>query len=386
MDEPRHTSTIQLSRSALKRNLGFIRRWIGRGVRLSSVIKGNAYGHGIEPFVELAEDLGVRHFAVFDAHEASRVLASRTRGSGVMIMGMIDDHDLGWAIANDIEVYVFDPGRLEAAIATAGRVGRPARIHLEVETGLHRTGFEPDQLDTAIETIRRHSDDVVLEGLCTHLAGAESISNYYRIHDQIERFTQATAQLAAAGLKPQRRHVACSAAALAYPSTILDMVRIGILQYGFWPTQETRIYYHNQTGKMDNPLRQVIRWSSSIMSLKQVERGDFIGYGTTYQAARRSRIASIPVGYGHGYARALSNQGRILVRGRRVGVIGIVNMNLLMADVTSVPGVQVGDEVVLIGKQGKSTVPVTSFAELSNLLNYELLTRLPREIPRVVTD
>ena len=122
----------------------------------------------------------------------------------------------------------------------------------------------------------------------------------------------------------------------------------------------------------------------SVMSVKEVRTGEYVGYGSTYLAARPSRIASVPVGYAHGYARSLSDQGRILVRGRRVPVVGKVNMNMLMADVTNVPGVQAGDEVVLIGSQNSQAITVGSFSEMSNQLNYELLTRLPAEIPRRV--
>ena len=221
--------------------------------------------------------------------------------------------------------------------------------------------------------------------MCTHFAGAESISNHARVTEQIERFEAACAHLLSLGVRAQRRHAACSAATLAYPETIFDMVRIGILQYGFWPTDEIRIRSLQANGEVaDNPLRRVIRWQTRIMDLKTVEAGEFVGYGTTHLAARRSRIATAPVGYGHGYARALSNQGRVLVRGRRCAVVGIVNMNLILVDVTHVPRVARGDEVVLIGRQRNLSVSVSSFAELSNQLNYELLTRLPANIPRQV--
>ncbi len=386
MSAPRPTSRIDLSHAALARNLSFIRRWIGPGVRLSSVVKGNAYGHGIEQFVPLAEQLGVRHFAVFDGWEAWRVHSSLEHDdSRVMVMGMIDGEDLEWAVAHGVELYVFDVHRLQEVVAAARRLERPARIHLEIETGLHRTGLGDGQLDDAVAIIRSAGAVLEIAGVCTHLAGAESIGNYLRIQHQIVRFHEVCDRLQAAGVDPGLRHAACSAAALSYPETILDMVRIGIVQYGFWPSQETKIHWMRSTGRLaDNPLRRVIRWSSRIMSLKRVVTGDFVGYGTTYLAPRDMRLAVVPVGYAHGYARSLSNQGRVLVHGKRVGVIGLVNMNHVIIDVTSVPDARPGDEVVLIGTQGKVAIPVSSFGELSNQLNYELLTRLPRDIPRRV--
>jgi alanine racemase len=384
--EPQSTSCIELSRSALRRNLGFLQRWIGSSVRLCAVIKGNAYGHGIEPFVEMAAGLGVRHFGVFDAFEAARVVACKPRDDiDVMIMGSIASDELAWAVHHGVEVYVFDLERLRGLIAAAREVDRPARVHIEVETGLNRTGFTDDELDEAARLILSAPQHVVVEGLCTHFAGAESIGNYLRIQRQIERFNAASEQLEHLGVHPARRHTACSAAALTYPETIHDMVRFGIVMYGYWPSPETRIHYLRLSGELSaNPLRRLIRWKSRIMDLKKVSTGEFVGYGTTYIAARDTTIATVPVGYAHGYARALSNQGRVLVRGKRVPVIGIVNMNLMIINVSSARNVEPGDEVVLIGSQRSASIPVSSFAELSNQLNYELLTRLPHDIPRCV--
>jgi alanine racemase len=328
---------------------------------------------------------GVDHFAVFDSREAWRVRRCAGRGVGVMVMGMIAVDELEWATAEDVELYVYDLDRLEAAVAAAGRTGHPARIHLEVETGLNRTGLEEGELDAAAETIRAAGARVVVEGLCTHFAGAESITNYARIQSQIGIFRERTRQLRELGVEPRTRHAASSAATLAYPDTRYDRVRVGILQYGFWPSEETRIHHLRSGGAVgEDPLRRVISWRTRVMELKSVSTGEFVGYGTTFIAPRPTVIATVPVGYSHGYARSLSNQGQALVRGRRVGVVGIVNMNVTMLDVTNVPGVEVGDEVVLIGRQRRMAIPVSSFSELSNQLNYELLTRLPGDIPRRV--
>ncbi len=384
---PGHSSHILLSRAALRRNLSFVRRQIGEGVRLSSVIKGNAYGHGIEHFVPLAESLGVDHFAVFDAREAYRVSHCKRPDTGVMVMGFVDPEELEWAVESGVEFYVFDFHRLEAAIAVARRLGKPARIHLELETGLNRTGFTAAALPRVVEKLQEHPDAVILEGLCTHYAGAESVSNYLRIREQIEHFRTMDGWLRERGVHPRFRHTACSAAALSYPETIMDMVRIGIVQYGFWPSTETKIHYLARTGRLsERPLRRVITWKSRVMGVKKVAVGEFVGYGTSFLADHPTRIATIPVGYAHGFARSLSNQGHVLVRGRRVPVAGIVNMNLTIVDVSSVPDVQVGDEVVLIGSQNHQAITVSSFSDLSNQLNYELLTRLPADIPREVVE
>ncbi|MBT5992704.1 MAG: alanine racemase, partial [Bacteroidetes bacterium] len=162
------------------------------------------------------------------------------------------------------------------------------------------------------------------------------------------------------------------------------MVRIGIMQYGFWSSIETLINYLSKQKSKVDPLIRVLRWKTQIMSIKNVKTGEFIGYGTEYLAQQDMIIGTVPVGYSHGYSRSLSYQGRVLVNDNRVDVIGVVNMNLLIIDLSLVPHTKKGDEVVLIGKQGDVEITVASFSEFSNQLNYELLTRLPQSIPRLL--
>ncbi len=386
-----HSSYIELSESALRRNVRFLQRHVGPDVRLCSVIKGNAYGHSIRHFFPLAERCGVRHFAVFSADEALAALTARTAGSAVMIMGAIDDDELAWAVENDVAFFVFDLPRLRAALAVAEQVGRPARVHLELETGLHRTGLEQPELEHALDLVSASPTALHVEGTCTHLAGAECASNYARISRQLEVFHRSCARVRERGLDPGLRHTACSAAALRYPEAVMEMIRVGVVQYGFWPTREVRMEYRlrHQEGsgrRPKDPLRQVMRWCSRVMSVKEVGAGEYVGYGTTSKTSRPTRLAAVPVGYFHGFARSLSNLGHVLVRGHRAPVVGTVNMNMVMIDVTDVSGAARGDEVVLIGRQGEAHVTVASFSDLSQFLNYEVLVRLPTEIPRVVVD
>ncbi len=382
-------SWIEISESALRHNIRFLKKWIGPAATFCSVIKGNAYGHGIESFVPLAEQCGLRQFAVFSADEAERALASSTKNSEIMIMGAIDDEDLPWAIEKGISFYVFDLDRLEAARQAAEKIGSPARIHVELETGMNRTGLREAEVDRAVDVLKENPGSFILEGVCTHYAGAESIGNYFRIKNQIRVFDELSTRMEGEGIEPRRKHTACSAAALNYPDTIMDMVRFGIAQYGFWPTQETRMHYFMQHAPESNHrttqlLRPVMSWKSRVMAIQDVGPGEFIGYGMTYQTTRRQRIASVPVGYFHGFARNLSNLGHVLVRGRRALVVGTVAMNMMMIDVTDVPGIQKGDEVVIIGRQNRMHISVASFSDMTRNLNYEVLVSLSCDIPRVI--
>lgn len=380
------TSVIEISESALKNNIRFLKSIIGKKCALSSVVKGNAYGHGIKGFVPLVKKCGVNHFSVFSAEEAKQTLDAAGNSCEIMIMGMIDDAELEWAIQNDISFYVFDTQRLEAALAASKKLNKPARIQLELETGMNRLGFNKRELECATAVLSRYPEHFIVEGVCTHYAGAESIANYVRVQKQFRVFENIHKWLTMQGIIPQKKHSACSAAAMTYPKTRMDMVRIGIMQYGFWPSRETLMNFLTKKSDARDPLRRVIAWKSKVMAVKNVNAGEFIGYGTTCMAEQHMKIAIIPVGYAQGYSRSLSNQGRVLIHGHRVNVIGVVNMNMMIADVSYVQQTKTGDEVVLIGKQGKLAISVSSFSELSDQLNYELLTRLPQDIPRIVTQ
>jgi alanine racemase len=378
-------SYIELSEDALLRNIEFLKSCLKPGVKMSAVVKGNAYGHGISTFMPIAERAGIDHFSVFSAQEAQLVLKHREKPeTGIMIMGMIRDREVAWAIRNGVEFYLFETERLKAAIEQAKEIGIKARIHLQLETGMNRTGFEESEWKDVFELVRENSDTLELSGICTHFAGAESMANYYRILNQNREFEQAL-ELAESvfGEKPFA-HASSSAAMLTFPDFQYDMVRAGISLYGFWPSRETFLNYAKSNGHETHvdPLHRVISWKSEVMSTKWVEEGEFIGYGNVYLAGRQMKIATVPIGYTHGFGRNLTNTGFVLIRGERAAVVGLVNMNMITVDVTDIDGAKKGDEVVLIGYQGNDEISVASFGEMTNNLNYEVLTRLPSSIPR----
>lgn len=379
------TSGITISRSALRGNLAFIRQQLGNA-RLCGVVKGNAYGHGLLPFVPLAMEEGVDYFGVYSADDAWRITEHVEKRPGIFIMGMVEGEGLEWAVRNGIEFCTHDMDRLKQAMAAARKVGRKARVHIEAETGMHRTGFDSEALDAAIHELRSNTEHLELVGLFTHFAGAESRTNDARVTAQMDVFARIRQRFEAAALKPEHAHQACSAAVMNYPHTIGTMARVGIMQYGFWSNHETWLRYSTTNDAAHDPLRRVIGWNSRVMAVTDVDEGGFIGYGNSAEALHRMRIAVVPVGYAHGFDRGLSNLGHVLIRGRRAKVTGIVNMNAISVDVTDIPDVAKGDEAVLIGEQDGQVITVASFGEMSEQLNYELLTRLPSSIPRTVID
>ena len=381
-----HTSFIELSKSALNDNIQYMKKRIGRSTKYSMVVKANAYGHGIEELLPQIEECGVDHFSVFSVAEAMRAWEIKRDECDLMIMGFVDDDYIEWVVERDISFFVFTMDRLKQVVEVAKSSKKTARIHVELETGMHRTGFCEDELEDVARVLKANAKNIVVEGICSHLAGAESIVNYKRITEQIETFNQLCTWFFDKGFEPKYRHLACSAGVLNYPDSILDMVRVGISNYGFWPSDETKMMHMKEEGFTTDPLDRVLSWKSEIMSVNNVAEGKFVSYGRSYLTNRKSKIATVPVGYGYGFSRTLSNNGHVLVHGRRVPVVGTVNMNMMVIDVTDLENVKVGDEVVLIGEQNGVDISVSSFSDMNNSMNYELLTRLPNHIPRKIVE
>ncbi len=384
----RHSSRIELSQSSLTGNINFIRKKVGDTTRISSVVKANAYGHGIHEFVKMCEKAGVNHFATASAFEAEEVLQAKSPASDIMIMGILYPDDISWAIEHGIEFFVFNYDRLPKVLELARQLGTKAKVHLEVETGANRTGLPAHEVSKSIDFIKKNNEFIEFTGICTHFGGAESFSNQFKIEMQHSRFKEFLKICTKKKISPKYRHIACSAAALAYPDTLYDMVRIGVAQYGFWPSPD--IYFmHMQTvqkprRKSNGALKRIITWKTDIMDLRDVDAGEFIGYGTAYQATQNMKVAVLPLGYSNGYPRAQSNRGHVLIRGKKAPIVGLINMNLFMVDVSHIQSVAVGDEVVLVGRQQNNTINISSFTNVTQLLNNEVLSRLPAAIPRKI--
>lgn len=381
------STEIYISKKAIANNIKYLKELIGDNIRISSVVKSNAYGHGIEQYVPIAEENGIDHFAVFSYWEAMKVYNVVKKSTDIMIMGWIDNSSLKDAIEKDIEFFVFNMERLEAAGEAAKELGIPAKIHIELETGMNRTGFEQRAIPKLVKYLNDNREHFIIKGICSHLAGPESIANHVRVKNQIKNFKRKLKHLQSKGIDSEYKHLACSAASVCYHESRFNMVRIGIMQYGFWSSKEIFLRHISKNKEpIEDPLRRVISWRSEVMSIKHVKTGEFISYGTTYLAQEDMKIAVVPIGYSNGYSRLLSNHGRIIINGVRCQVIGLVNMNMIIVNVTLLDNVKVGDEAVLIGTQHDITISVDSFSEISQQINYEILSRLPLNIPRIVIE
>lgn len=396
LDPRRLDSWIEISESAYAGNLDFFRRLVGDDVELSVVVKANAYGHGLEDVARLAVRHGADSFCV---HSLDEALALRRAGldEDVLIMGHVPLARLEEVVAADFRLVLFHLESARRLAEITGETHRSVRVHLKIETGTHRQGVDGEELGALIGFLAEHPR-LDLDGVYTHFANVEDTTEHEYARRQIDRFEEALERIVSAGLEPRRRHAACSAAAALFPRSHYDMVRLGISQYGFWSSKETRLSYLERS--LERPdgggageaevLRPVLTWKTRVSQVKSVPADAFVGYGCTYQTTRETRLAILPVGYSDGYDRHLSNAGHVLIRGRRAPVRGRVCMNLLMVDVTDVPGVSVEEEAVLLGRQEADgrvdEVTADDLAALVGTISYEIVARLSRHIPRIVVD
>ncbi|RMH75233.1 MAG: alanine racemase [Calditrichaeota bacterium] len=376
---------VEISESAYAHNLQVFRRLIGTGPELSVVVKANAYGHGWQSIARLAIKHGADSFCVHSLEEAVRL---RRAGftQNILIMGPVPLLQLEEAVIHNCRLVLFNMEVLEKLHEITTRLNRLARVHLKLETGTYRQGIEEKELPAFLERLK-HTPQVLLEAAYTHFANIEDTTSHEYALYQLRRFNHMLDVIRESGFPIIKRHAACTAAALLFPETHLDMVRLGIGQYGLWPSRETLVSYRSKyDGEVTEMLRPVLAWKTRITQLKEVPAERTIGYGRTYQTTRDSRIAVIPVGYSDGYDRGFSNQAYVLIRGKRAPVRGRVCMNLTMVDVTDIPDAALDDEVVLIGKSGREQVTADLLAAMIGTINYEIVSRINPEIPRIIVS
>jgi len=375
---------VEISAPALRNNVAEFRRRLGEKVKLGAVVKSNAYGHGMLEVAAIASAAGADWLCVNQVDEG---VALREAGheAPILILGYVELGRLADVVAHGLRPVVYNPETVERLEALAAETGRQVRVHVKVETGTHRQGVLEADLPSFAERIRA-SPHLVLEGMTTHFANIEDTTDHSMAEAQIAAFDRAQGALAGpAGEAVPVRHAACSAAALLFTRTHLELARVGIAMYGLWPSKETYVSLLER-GKPALDLRPVLTWKTRVAQVKDVPEGAYVGYGATWRAGRNSRIAVLPVGYFEGYDRGLSGIAHVLVRERRAPVRGRVCMNMCMVDVTDIPGVGVEDEVVLLGSQGEERISAEQVASWCGTISYEVVSRIHPDLPRIVVQ
>lgn len=370
----------EVSRDALAHNLRELRSAVGPRPLLAPVVKANAYGHGLLIAATAFLDAGADWLSVNDVGEA---VALREGGVGVplLVVGHVPPSHVEAAAHAGARFVVYDRHTVDAAARVGARRGAPVALHVKVETGNNRQGLPPDAAFALAEHIAA-SPGVLLEGASTHFADVEDTTDHSFAVSQLGTFRAFVDRCRAAGHALPVVHCANSAASILWPEAGFDLVRVGIAAYGMWPSKETLISALLER-RHQVTLRPALTWKARIAQVKPVAAGSFIGYGRTWQATHDMSLAILTVGYYDGYDRGLSNQAHVLVRGHRAPVVGRVCMDFVMADVSDVPGVSAGEEVVLLGASGGARISAEQLAGLIGTINYEITTRIGGHVPRV---
>lgn len=357
----------EIDEDAFARNLAALSRLAS--VPVIVVLKADGYGHGAVPLAQASLRSGARLWG-FGVSSVEEGVALRDGGvkEPVLILGSLFPFEsFEAALDYGLTPAVASPAAAQALGRLAARRGKPCGAHLKIDTGMGRIGVSPKGAAEAARAVLEQKS-LGLEGVYTHLAQADSAE---ATREQLALFDEAVAPFLT---KSVLRHVANSAAVLSRPEARYDAVRPGLALYGIYPSEALR---------SKAPLTPVMTWKTRVVFMKTVMPGTSVSYGATFKAKRPSRLATLPVGYADGYRRCLSNRGFVLVKGRRCPVVGRVTMDQIIVDATDAPGVDVGEEVVLLGAQGTERVTAEEMAGWCDTIPYEVVCGVSARVPRV---
>ena len=363
-----------VSLDAIAHNFAEMKKNIAKGTKIVAVIKADGYGHGAEAIARLIEDYDyIWGFAVATPEEA---LQLRTFGvkKPILILGIVFEEYFTQMIAKEIRLTVCTYEMAQKLSEEAQRQGRDVHIHICLYTGMSRIGFADRQ--ESVEEIKKISQlpNLKIEGMFTHFARADETDRSPAI-DQLNRYLNFAKLLEDAGIQIPMKHCSNSAGIIRVPEANLNAVRAGITIYGIYPS--------NEVERDIVKLIPAMELKSHISYIKTVEPGAAFSYGGTFTAKKEMKVATIPVGYADGYPRSLSNKGWVLIHGKKAPILGRVCMDQFMVDITKIPDAKAGDEVTLIGKDGKEFISIEKFGDLSGRFSYEFACDISKRVPRV---
>lgn len=370
----------EISRGALRHNVAALRAVLG-ATRLCAVVKANGYGHGAALVGPAALEAGADLLAVAivdEGLELRRVGVS----APIILLAEIQDDALDAALAEDLTLTVGSLAGARALVAAATRRGAPARVHLKVDTGMHRMGVAPEVVDDVLDALA--SPFVDLEGAYTHFPVADGASDDDRAYTslQVERFDAVLAAMAARGVTPRLTHLANSAGALGYPATRRSLARIGLALYGYLPAP----WLGGALAEAGRDLVPALTLRARVSAVRRLAAGERPSYGRRRALARPSTVATVPFGYADGYPRRLFEAGaEVLIGGRRFPLAGAVTMDQVLVDVGDEP-VALGDDVVLLGRQGDEAITADEWAARAGTISWEILCGIGARVPRVLVD
>lgn len=363
----------EISLEAIGHNIREVKKRLPEGVKLLGVVKANAYGHGAVPVASYLENQ-VDYFATATIEEAVE-LRENGISAPILILGYVSPSQYGDLVEYDITQTIDSYAQALALEKEAARQNRKAKAHLAVDTGMTRIGFQVTEHDADEAAKIADLPHIKLEGMFTHFSCADQEDKTY-CSMQMEKYDKMTALLAERGVTIPLRHICNSAGIMEFDDHRFEMVRSGIITYGIYPSEEVK--------KERLDLIPALSWKSHVIHVKEVGPGIGVSYGATYVTEKpMTRIATVSAGYADGYPRALSNQGCVLIHGKKAPIIGRICMDQMMVDVTDIPDVQVEDVVTLVGTDGDETITIEEIANPAARFDYEMLCDISSRVTRV---
>jgi alanine racemase len=358
---PLRPAWVEIDLARLRNNLRLIRRDLPRAVQLLAVVKDEAYGHGALDVARIAIEEGAWGFGLSTLEEAMTL-----RDAGItaplLLLGQRQEAELEWCVAHDLTVCVNDEHTVRALAKIAAKFGKQIPVHVKIHTGMSRYGVRWDEALPLIGKIVAEKS-LLLEGVMTHFSQSDETEKTFA-NLQFARFNEVLCALEQRKISVKLRHTCNSGGFLDLPHTHLDMVRVGILLYGVFPSLVCR--------KIPG-IEPVMSVKAKIAAIQKLKPGEVVGYGMRYTATSERRIAILPIGYGDGFPR-VRNEGCALIHGRRAPLLGGIAMDALMVDITDIPQAQMWDEAVIMGRQGGEEITVRDIAKLKNSVTYDVLT------------
>ncbi len=368
-----------VSLTTLRQNFRTVQKHVGPKVTVCAVVKADAYGHGAVECSRALESEGARWLGVTSLDEAIPLREAGVRANILLMTGFWRGEE-SEIVRLHLTPTVWEPWHIESLERAAAALGVAQHpVHLKVDTGMGRLGVGVDQLPGVLAGLKA-AKHLVLEGLSTHLASSE-IMDAPSVAEQERSFDSARGMVREAGMEPAFVHMANTGAVISRPETWNSMVRPGVALFGYYlPFQ--RAGREVSGGTLRLPVKPVLTWKTRILSLRDFGANQPLGYGATYVTKAPAHVAVLPVGYADGYNRQLSNRGRVIVREHYAPIVGRISMDLTLADVTGIPGVGVGDEVILLGTGEGLSVDALEHADLANSTPYEILCNISKRVPR----
>ena len=366
-----HPTRAVIDLKALRHNLDIVRQKIGPNRRVMAVVKANAYGHGAQSVTLHLQRAGIDMFAVAYTQEGVVLRKAGIVAPVLVMTGALPDQ-MEDALEADLILAISDLNSARMLSQLASKMACPARVHIKVDTGMGRLGFRFEETLDAIQAIQSFPN-IAIEGIFTHLSSAEESDPDYT-HHQLTRFQKITQSISRSKRFNPIFHMGNSAAVIQHPDTYFDMVRVGIMLYGVSPVPELQHAL---------PICPILSLITRIIHIKRVKKGSCLSYGRTYTCPSDKMIAVIPVGYSDGLARRMSGRIHVLIKGSRVPIVGTICMDMALVDITGLEGVQIGEEVVLIGSQGSENITAHDWAEWQGTIPYEILCAIGPRVPRI---